>query len=137
MLIYTVLVLLCHADLRIAIATSVILMAATSVVGILTKLALGTVAPGVYEHWLAAAPIVAVGAPLGAWIVSRIGRRPTLFVVSILCVAQFVWTLVHERAALNRWSLLAAALGVALFLLLFQELHALGDRLARRTRPSA
>jgi MFS family permease len=109
-------------------------MAFTSLVGIACKLALGDVQPGTFENWLAAAPVVAIGAPLGAMVVSRVGRRPTLIVVSILCVLQFFWTLVHERAALTAWSVTAALLGVALFLLVFQDMYRHGYRLARRSR---
>jgi len=132
MLIYMVLVLWCHADLKIAIPTSVILMAFTSLVGIATKMLLGEVQTGTFENWLAAAPIVAIGAPFGAMVVSRIGRRPTLLVVSILCVVQFIWTLVHEKQSLDAWNLGATLLGLILFLLLFQEMYAHGKRLARR-----
>jgi uncharacterized membrane protein YfcA len=134
MVLYVVLVLVCHADLKIAIPTSVIVMAFTSVVGIVTKLLLGDVQPGVYVNWLVAAPIVALGAPLGAFIVHRIGRESTLMVVSVLCVAQFVWTMIHEWERLQAWGLAAALLGVLLFNLLFQELHRIGDRLERRQR---
>jgi uncharacterized membrane protein YfcA len=137
MMIYMVLVLWCHADLKIAIPTSVILMAFTSLVGIAFKTAFGDVQPGTFENWLAAAPVVAIGAPLGAMVVSRVGRRPTLIVVSVLCVLQFFWTLVHERAALNSWSLAAALLGVVFFLLAFQDMYAHGYRLARRGQQDA
>ena len=137
MMIYMVLVLWCHADLKIAIPTSVLLMAFTSLVGAATKLLLGDLQPGTFENWLAAAPVVAVGAPLGAWVVSRVGRRPTLIVVSILCVVQFGWTLVHERASLSLWSLGATLLGVVVFLLVFQDMYAHGYRLARRGRQNA
>jgi uncharacterized membrane protein YfcA len=134
MMIYMVLVLWCHADLKIAIPTSVVLMAFTSLVGLATKLLLGDLQPGTFENWLAAAPVVALGAPLGAMVVSRVGRKPTLYVVSLLCVAQFVWTLVHERASLTAWSVGAALLGVVLFLLVFQDMYRHGYRLARRAR---
>lgn len=134
MVLYVVLVLVCHADLKIAIPTSVIVMAFTSVVGIATKLVLGDIQPGVYDNWLVAAPIVALGAPLGAFIVHRIGRDSTLVVVSVLCVAQFVWTMYHEWGRLQFWGLAAALLGVLLFNLLFQALHRLGDGLERRQR---
>jgi uncharacterized membrane protein YfcA len=134
MFIYMFLVLWCHADLKIAIPTSVVLMAFTSLVGISAKLLTGGVQPGTFENWLAAAPVVAVGAPFGALVVSRVGRRPTLIVVSVLCVLQFIWTLIHERDALNAWNLGAALLGVVLFLLLFQDMYRHGYRLARRTR---
>jgi len=134
MMIYMVLVLWCHADLKIAIPTSVILMAFTSLVGIAVKLLLGDVQPGTFENWLAAAPVVAIGAPLGAWVVSIIGRRPTLIVVSLLCVIQFIWTLVHEKDNLTVWNVSASMLGVVLFLLLFQDMYRHGYRLARRNR---
>jgi uncharacterized membrane protein YfcA len=134
MMLYMVLVLLCHADLKIAIPTSVILMAFTSLVGVAVKSLGGGFAPGTFEQWLAAAPVVAVGAPLGALVVSRVGRRPTLVFVSLLCVAQFLWTLVHEREALSSWALGASLLGVALFLLVFQDMHRLGNRMERRAR---
>jgi uncharacterized membrane protein YfcA len=134
MMIYMVLVLWCHADLKIAIPTSVVLMAFTSLVGISAKLLLGDVQPGTYENWLAAAPVVAIGAPLGSYVVSKIGRRPTLIVVSMLCVVQFVWTLVHERDVLTAWNVSAALLGVLVFLLLFQDMYRHGYQLARRNR---
>jgi uncharacterized membrane protein YfcA len=132
MVLYVVLVLVCHADLKIAIPTSVIIMAFTSVVGILVKFLLGDIQPGVYENWLVAAPIVALGAPVGAFIVHRAGREFTLILVSVLCVAQFVWTMYNEWQQLQVWGLAAALLGVLLFNLIFQELHRLGDRLERR-----
>lgn len=131
-MLYMVLVLWCHADLKIAIPTSVILMAFTSLVGITTKLLFGDLQAGTFENWLAAAPVVAVGAPLGALVVNKIGRRPTLILVSLLCVAQFGWMLVHERNALTLWSVSAALLGVVLFLLLFEDMYRHGYRLARR-----
>ena len=134
-MIYMVLVLWCHADLRIAIPTSVLLMAFTSLLGITIKWLAGSVQPGTFENWLAAAPVVALGAPLGALVVSRMGRRPTLLFVSLLCVGQFIWTLVHERGSLTPWSLCASLLGVLLFLLVFQDLYSRGNQLARRTRP--
>jgi uncharacterized protein len=137
MMIYMVLVLLCHADLRIAIPTSVILMAFTSLVGISVKLLTGSVQPGTFGYWLAAAPVVALGAPLGAIAVSLIGRRPTLLFVSLLCVAQYLWTLTHARGALTPWTGTASVLGVALFLLIFQDLYQRGNQLARRKRGDA
>jgi uncharacterized membrane protein YfcA len=137
MMLYVILVLLCHADLKIAIPTSVVLMAFTSVVGITTKLALGDIQPGVAGNWLAAAPVVALGAPVGALIVEKMGRRSTLMIVSVLCLAQFIWTCFHEWSALGWWGLAAALIAVGLFNLGFMELHALGNRMARRSRSTS
>ena len=132
MFLYMFLVLWCHADLKIAIPTSVVLMAFTSVVGVAVKLLTGGLQPGTFENWLAAAPVVALGAPFGALVVNKVGRRPTLIVVSILCVLQFIWTLVHERDGLTAWSVGAALMGVVVFLLVFHDMYQHGYRLARR-----
>lgn len=110
MLIYMALVLLYRCDLRIAIPTSVLLMATTSLVGITTLLLTGRASDGLFGHWIAAAPVVAIGAPTGALVVSLIGRSFTLAVVSILCLGQFLWTCSELSQRLPGWVLLAASL---------------------------
>ena len=99
MLIYTALVLVCRCDLKVAIPTSVVLMAWTSLVGVGAGQLLCALDPlrypidrEVFGNWLAAAPIVALGAPLGAFVVERVGRVPTLLFVAVLCLLQLPWT---------------------------------------------
>lgn len=130
MVLYAALVLLCRADLKIAIPTSVIIMAFTSLLGVVVKNLTTGLQPGVYAHWLAAAPIVALGAPLGVFIVELIGRKPTLLFVAVLCVGQFVWTCYVERIALGLSGIIGALLGIAAFLLIFEKLRAWGARLS-------
>ncbi|MBL9152439.1 MAG: sulfite exporter TauE/SafE family protein [Verrucomicrobiales bacterium] len=126
MVLYTILVLLCRADLKIAIPTSVVIMAFTSLVGIATKNLFTGVQPGVFENWLAAAPVVAFGAPLGAFVVDYIGRKPTLFFVAFLCVGQLIWTFYEERTALG-WTGTAISLtAVAACLFGFERLRSYG-----------
>jgi uncharacterized membrane protein YfcA len=132
MVLYAVLVLLCQADLKIAIPSSVIIMAFTSLVGIAVKNLTQTVQPGVFENWLAAAPVVALGAPLGAFVVAKVGRAPTLLFVSILCVGQFVWTMTDEWTRLGLSGLACALGGVLVFNLGFEWLHRKGERGNRR-----
>lgn len=131
MIVYATLVLLYRTDLKIAIPTSVILMAFTSVVGIFVNMALSSldpelykIDPEVYANWLAAAPVVALGAPLGAFIVSLISRTPTLILVSLLCIAQFFWTIVEE--GVSGFALLAASVAVMICVGIFQFLYQLG-----------
>ena len=131
MVIYAALVLLCRADLKISIPTSVLIMAFTSVLGIGFKLAFTGVQPGVYENWLAAAPVVALGAPLGVFAVALIGRKPTLLFVAVLCVAQFVWTCHAERAALGSTGVGLAVFAVLLVLLGFERLRSWGRQLGQ------
>ncbi|HEY7772611.1 MAG TPA: sulfite exporter TauE/SafE family protein [Marinagarivorans sp.] len=130
MVVYAALVLLCRADLKIAIPTSVIIMAFASVYGIAIKALTGGVQPGVFENWLAAAPVVALGAPLGVFIVGLIGRKPTLLFVAVLCVGQFVWTCINEYHRLQVVGLFIAFAGVGVMLLFFEKLRAWGAVLA-------
>ena len=127
MVLYAVLVLLYKADLKAAIPTSVVAMAYASVVGVVSHASLGTMDPQVYGHWLAAAPIVAVGAPFGALVVHYLPRTPTLVVVSGLCVLQYVWMLAQTRP---RGAALAFAIvGIVIFNALFHLLYVRGKKL--------
>lgn len=132
MMIYALLVLFYRCDLKVAIPTSVVLMAFTSVVGIATNLGLSALAPQSYSvdiavlwNWLAAAPVVALGAPLGAIVVERLPRAPTLLIVSTLCIAQFGWTLIDQSVTGWPLTLTLGALGTIslLFLSLFHLGH--------------
>jgi uncharacterized protein len=133
MILYAMMVLLMRADLKVAIPTTVIVMAFTSLVGIATKDLSGGVQPGVYGNWLAAAPVVALGAPFGAFIVNRVGRKPTLYVVAFLCIAQFFWTLHQSFPILGSLGVAAALFSVTLFNIAFEFLWRLGDTLGRRS----
>lgn len=126
MLVYALLVLACRVDPKVAIPTSVVAMAFNSVLGIAIKRATTGIEPGVWENWLAAAPVVAVGAPLGAFVVGFIGRRITLLFVAILCVVQFAWACYHERAELGLAGSGVACVAVAACVYALDRLHAWG-----------
>jgi uncharacterized membrane protein YfcA len=123
MMIYTTLVLLFRCDLKVAVPTAVSAMAVTSVMGIALHAALGDVGSEVFYNWLAAAPIVVFGAPLGAFLVSVIPRARTLYFVSALCLVQFIWTLWQVGPSPKEWTLVACALlaAVAGFYLLYRR----------------
>jgi uncharacterized membrane protein YfcA len=116
-LLYGTLVLLYHTDIKIAIPTSVILMAFTSVLGAGCSILAAFCWPGgrdsiidVFPYWLAAAPVVAVGGPLGSLVSRFVPRRIILGAVAFLCLFQYCWTCYHEHLALR--ALVLAALGV-------------------------
>lgn len=125
--LYAVLVLVFRCDLRIAIPSSVILMAYTSVAGVATQAVTGKLNPEVYGYWLAATPVVVVGAPLGALVVKKLGRKPTLWVVSILCLIQLIWTLFRKFDLLGVLGVILSILSVGLFFLAFSWLYRLGE----------
>ncbi|WP_111642171.1 sulfite exporter TauE/SafE family protein [Marinimicrobium alkaliphilum] len=134
MMLYAALVLLCRADLKIAIPTSVVIMAFTSLYGVVIKTLTNSWQPGVYENWLAAAPVVLLVAPLGVFIVERIGRKPILLIVSFLCVGQFIWTCFAEQQALGLGGIALALAALGLCLLVFEKLHSWGIRLCEAAR---
>jgi len=129
MVIYSALVLLSRSDLKIAIPTSVIIMAFTSILGVFCILASGGFQVGIFENWLAASPIVVLGAPLGALVVSFIGRKPTLFIVAILCVVQYIWICVIEYPLLNNFGVALSCIAVAFLLIVFEILRTWGRKL--------
>ncbi|MEM8736228.1 MAG: sulfite exporter TauE/SafE family protein, partial [Planctomycetota bacterium] len=74
MILYAVLTLRFGVDLKVSIPTSVVAMAFASVVGTFCLAMNPTTGNGglpdeVFYSWLAAAPVVALGAPLGSWVV--------------------------------------------------------------------
>lgn len=90
--------------------------------------------PGVYENWLAAAPVVALGAPLGVLVVNVVGRKPTLLFVAVLCVGQFIWTCSTERHALGLLGIVLSIAAVGLCLLGFEKLRAWGAVLVNQAK---
>ena len=106
MLVYSTLILMYRANIAIAIPTSVVIMAYASVYGSVFQTLTGAWSPGVIEQWLTAAPVVALGAPLGVLVVSRLAPRTNIAIVSVLCLAQFAWFLLIERQYLSPLSVL-------------------------------
>jgi uncharacterized protein len=113
MILYCVLVLLFRADLKVAIPTSVIVMAATSLMGVALHAAIGDLTHELFLHWLAAAPVVILGAPFGAFLVSVLPRVQSLYFVAALCVVQFAWTLHQVRPTPLEWLFVASNLLLA------------------------
>ncbi len=134
MVLYAALVLLCRADLKIAIPTSVVIMAFVSVLGIIVKNLTTGLQTGVFENWLAAAPVVCLGAPLGVFVVGVIGRKPSLLFVAVLCVGQFIWTCYVERAALGFGGMIIALAAVGVCLAGFERLRIKGGVLVGERR---
>ena len=135
-LLYGTLVLLYHTDIKVAIPTSVILMAFTSVVGAGCSILAAVCWPAsrdsiidVFPYWLAAAPVVAVGGPLGSLVSRFVPRRIILAAVALLCLFQYCWTCYHEH--LVGRALVLAAVGV---IALNMALHLLFE-FGRRSLP--
>ena len=105
---------------------AVVSMAYTSLLGLMITLSTTGLTPEVYENWLAAAPIVILGAPIGAVMVGIVDRRFTLRLVAALCLLQFAWAMYRARALLGTAGLLVSLVAVGACVMLFERLRAVG-----------
>ena len=101
MLCFSVLVLLFRISESIATPTSVILMAINSVFGVLLQLYFfDGINAQVQAYWLAAVPVVVVGAPLGAYFCSRMHYLHIRYLLIVLIIIELVtslWLLDFDR----------------------------------------
>ncbi|WP_236725706.1 sulfite exporter TauE/SafE family protein [Candidatus Reidiella endopervernicosa] len=121
---FSVMVLLFHMSEKVATPTSVILMAFNSMVGFLFHLGFtDAFTPQVQSWWLAAIPVVVIGAPLGAIVCSRLDRhaiaRFLIFLIAIELVTS-LWLIPLSRDVL--WVSLSVGGGFALlYLMMYRE----------------
>lgn len=113
MAVYTVMVLVFRADLKIAVPTAVSAAALASIQGAALHGYLGDLDQQSIYNWLSATPIVIFGAPAGAWLVSVLPRIKVLYFVSGLCVFQFIWTLQQTARLPADWLFAAGAMTFA------------------------
>lgn len=130
MVIYCVLILLFRSDLKIAVPTSVVIMAFTSIIGVGVKFLGGGFEAGVFDFWLAAAPVVILGAPLGVLVVDLIGRNKTLFFVALICVGQYIWVCMDEYLNMGFIGIFLSTSSVFMVVYFLEILRSKGMKLA-------
>lgn len=87
---FSLIVLLFRVSEKVATPTSVILMAINSVFGFFIHVfILRDFTPEISEYWLAAVPVVALGAPLGALFCSWPNRKTIALILSGLILIEF------------------------------------------------
>ena len=93
-LTFVVLTLAFGVDEKVSTPTTIMIMAANSVVGFFLH---GVVSQDIglaWNYWLVAIPIVIIGAPLGSWVLSKIGRDTLIVGILVLISAEFLSTLI-------------------------------------------
>ena len=92
--VFMVMVLLFRVSEKIVTPTTVVLMTMVTIPGFLLHLfLLHDFTPTVMGYWLAAVPVVAVGAPLGALICSHMKRHSIVLLLLFLIALEFLSTL--------------------------------------------
>lgn len=91
---FSVMVLLFRMDEKIATPTSVIIMAFNAIIGaLLHNFVFLDTAPIVIEYWLAAVPIVVIGAPIGAMVCNLMRSESINLFLLALIGLEFISTL--------------------------------------------
>lgn len=116
---FLVLVLLFRVSEKVSTPTTVVMMSVVSLAAAFSHVVLlRDVPPVVWEYWLAAAPIVVVGAPLGAVICRRLSAATIRGILVVLIAAELVSTVllmpITPLAGLLAGAGLAATLVVCL-----------------------
>lgn len=92
-IVFSVLVLLFRICEKAATPTVIVMMVLTSWAGFAMIAAAGQFVAPVSEYWLAAIPIVVVGAPLGVYVCSRMSRMLVVRTLIVLILAELVSSL--------------------------------------------
>ncbi|WP_339461014.1 TSUP family transporter [Nodularia spumigena] len=115
---FSVMVLLFGVCEKVSTPNSVILMAINTAVGFfLHKFVLGNFVEPVSNYWLAAVPVVVVGAPLGAILCNLLNRTTVIWVLISLIFVELVSSLLLIPLTLP--IIYTAGLALILFLSLF------------------
>ena len=112
--VFSVMVLVWHLSEKVATPTSVILMAINALVGLFFQVSLFEDFPtNVQDYWLAAIPIVVIGAPLGTILCSKLNHstiaNSLIFLILMEMISSFL--IIPLRPAI----ILAAILSILLF----------------------
>ncbi len=94
MICFSVMVLLFRMSEKISTPTSVILMAFNSLAGFLLHLfVIGGVTETVLNYWLAAIPVVVIGAPVGAYYCTRMSNNSIAALLIFLIIIELISSL--------------------------------------------
>lgn len=108
---FVVLTLAFGIDEKIGTPTSVIIMALNSLVGFFLHGVVSHDIGIVWNYWLVTVPIVAFGAPLGAYVVSRVSRDVLIMFVLFLISIEMITTLLLIPFSSSMVTVIAFVLG--------------------------
>jgi uncharacterized protein len=113
MVAFIIIVMLFRVSEKVTTPTTVILMTVVSIAGLLTHIFILNDFHGIVpRYWLAAVPIVVVGAPLGALICSKLSRRVIRTILICLIASDFVSTLLLVKMSTLTMAVAASVLAV-------------------------
>lgn len=127
----------------IGVATSVVTMASVSIVGLALSLATGALSPtsilsttDLFGMWLAAIPVVVIGAPMGSWLASRVSSSVLTYFIAALSALEVISTAAFlEDLRTNRGVLLFSVIGLVAVVYVVKSLLAVRSQIAATRDP--
>ena len=92
-LTFIVLTLAFGVDEKISTPTTVVIMGLNTVMGFFIHGALKQDIGIIWEYWLVAMPVVVLGAPLGAWVASKVSRDAVILFLLSLITLELITTI--------------------------------------------
>lgn len=142
--VYILLTIVLGVRPSIGVATSVITMAAVSIVGLMLalltgQLVLSSVALGqvdLFGMWLAAVPVVVIGAPLGSWFAQRVSAATLTRFIATLAALELVSTAIFLDELRTNPALAGFGIvGIVAVLFGVRQFIELRDRISRANLP--
>lgn len=135
MITFIVLTLAFGIDEKISTPTTVVIMALTSLIGFFLHGAVSQDIGIVWNYWIVAAPVVAFGAPLGAYVTSHISRDVLISFILLLIAVEMITTLLLIPLTGSMVTVTAVVLGGCAFSF-FVMLYYRQKRLVRLSSPT-
>ena len=121
---FSLLVLYFRMEIKIATQISVLLMAGTSLVGFSLLGGMGRISTEVMALWYIAAPVVLIGAPVGAFVCRRLSPKVLMVIIIGIVLIEFTSTLLLVPIRTDRlfyYVLIAASFTLALCVFKYQS----------------
>tara|TARA_R110002072_G_scaffold288917_1_gene455478 strand:- start:158889 stop:159818 length:930 start_codon:yes stop_codon:yes gene_type:complete len=121
-LIFSLITLHYGVSEKIATPTSVVLMAALSITGVVSKFFLHGIETEALNYWAVCAPVVIFGAPLGAIFISKRSKKFIVIFLQTSIILQFLFSLyiLNLSSFHIAWSTFLVLFGTCSFYLLFK-----------------
>lgn len=120
-ILYFYLVFMCNRHAKTSIPTSVCFMAINSVYASLWLLATTTPSDFVVGSWWAAAPVVSVGAPLGAYVLSKLKTSQTVTMVLAIISVEVISSLLFSSFSVTDKVVIIVTISLLLLYTLWQQ----------------
>jgi uncharacterized membrane protein YfcA len=122
LMVFCLLSLYFHIDLKNATKISIIIMAAVSIIGIIFQIvAVGNLPPEIMNLWVLAAPVVLLGAPIGAIFLKKVKPTTLLIFIAVIVMVEIITTILLVNV--ETWKFIVHFIFATILIMLLYQLH--------------